>query len=1348
MQATGAGKTAPWMSQEHVSGAVSPKFGKCGITMATRNSDRNRRDQLPALQVAGTERGQAERGPLRSRPANENDPAIAMMLAKLRRQPSYGVYYGAFAISLAWIFGWFMVHSNAIFAPANNASASMPDMMRAVAVLVMPIMVIWALAYFQWRAQQMRQVSEVLMQSALRLVRPQDIASENLTSIAQAVRQEVDLLVGGVEHAYQRAAALEDIVHKEMSAVERAFGANEDRIRGLVSGLESQRVALQQTSQIVGGEAAPLLTRLENNTANLGQVINLALQTVQRFETGIKDSSDELSRTIDDVSARAAIAGNEIGGHSAQFERMSSLLISDFNNFSGQLQDYVQTLNGAANTLGAESRKFGGEVKGMETNLVQLLRQSAEQLTLANAEVSSNVERLSSASAAQIRAAAGELSHTVGNVGENITYHLKATSSEIAGLIEKSGIETAQRIEDSRHAVTQGLSAMTGDFVSKVEQSRTDMTIYVDQAAAQINSNYDLATNRLSERIQLAGTHMLAGLDQTGNQFLAQLSESGSDFAGRIEQASSALSSNLDQHANNITDSIVSTSSSLTATFDGAYGRAIESFNTAASTLDTTANAVDQRIREASGLVVNQMQSVGSGVNDLLVSTSGTIAAHLKETSDIVSRQMQDSGLALSHSIETSSGVVTERLISISGEFVDKLGAARDGMMQVFESSAGTLTDQLQGTTTQIYTRLEQVSAHIGDQMESIALRVNENIDTTAGAVTSQVIDVTSKLTSQLDASSTQLGALLDSTENRIGTQLHQATNDLTGLFTSNTDQMTDHLARTARELGERLDIATSHLDQVTGDVTNRLDTTKTTFVQALDEVSNEIQTNLGRAQSAFSEGLGQTTMQISARFEQETGLMVGRIDKASQELNTATSSSSKALDDAHRKFSGHIQTANTYFADQIATAATEMDQRLEGVSMQLTGKLEVTGTRISERLEDVTALVDRSMDKFNGEMERMLTNRKDTLDTLVSDASARANEVDAVMTSYMNLIEESLSTAENRAREISRIVADQTGQSLSHLEDELKKLEGSSATQVNQAARVLREQHERALASMNEMLSSTASDFQQTAQDMRITAQQVVKDIDAARGELKRAVIDLPEETRNNADAMRKVVADQISALNALSDVVRRQTNTLDFSGPGYIAPRGSGPGKSEGASFSAPISGTTSTRNEVLERNDGIEGTMAQIAASVKALSGAAAKAPVRRKVEVRDEMPAGISREISAYTAKLHAAAREVVEAVDDGLPRDLEKRFSSGDAGVYTKRLHEARGKRVVAGLTSRYRDERLLRSRINGYIRLFEKLLDTLTDLPNGAATIDAVLTSQNGEVYIMLAEAAGRLPEK
>src|SRR5262249_16632359 len=132
-------------------------------------------------------------------------------------------------------------------------------------------------------------------------------------------------------------------------------------------------------------------------------------------------------------------------------------------------------------------------------------------------------------------------------------------------------------------------------------------------------------------------------------------------------------------------------------------------------------------------------------------------------------------------------------------------------------------------------------------------------------------------------------------------------------------------------------------------------------------------------------------------------------------------------------------------------------------------------------------------------------------------------------------------------------------------LEKEIRRLESSSDSQISNTARVMREQHERAMSTMNQVMTETASGFQQTAQDMRVTAQQVVKDIEFARNELTRAIFELPEETRANANAMRQVVADQISALNALADVVKRQSAGLDVSGPGIYMPsgRGSGPGK-----------------------------------------------------------------------------------------------------------------------------------------------------------------------------------------
>jgi hypothetical protein len=530
--------------------------------------------------------------------------------------------------------------------------------------------------------------------------------------------------------------------------------------------------------------------------------------------------------------------------------------------------------------------------------------------------------------------------------------------------------------------------------------------------------------------------------------------------------------------------------------------------------------------------------------------------------------------------------------------------------------------------------------------------------------------------------------------------------------------------------------------------LSGKLEGTGARFAEILDSASSQIITDLSRVRDAFSQGLGQTTLQITGRLEQDSGLMVDRIDRATRELEQASVTTSVKLDDAHRKFSKHVETANTYLADQLSAAASGLDERLETISMHLTGKLEMTGARVSERLDDVTQLVEKSIDKLNDEMERVLVNRKSALDGLIMDASKRATEIDSVMTSYMNLIEESLASSEARAKDISRIVAEQAAIANRNLEEEIRKLESTSGGQISQAARVLRDQHERAMTAMNEMLSSTATDFQQTAQDMRITAQQVVKDIDQARAELKRAILDLPEETRNNADAMRKVVADQISALSALADVVKRQTGVMDISGPGISLSRSyrdPSPGKAEGATVP---SGTVSAPGQAKDKIDTLE-AMTSLRDKVMAELETAPAAPKpAAKSKTKDEVLSlpNLTREMEGMIHKLNVAARDVVEAVDGSLPRDLERQFEAGQRDVYTHRLFEGRGKRLQRAIRERHGSDRLVRGKVDAYVRLFERLLDMMSNSKRGDALVEACLASEAGRVYVMLAEAAGRIP--
>jgi hypothetical protein len=124
---------------------------------------------------------------------------------------------------------------------------------------------------------------------------------------------------------------------------------------------------------------------------------------------------------------------------------------------------------------------------------------------------------------------------------------------------------------------------------------------------------------------------------------------------------------------------------------------------------------------------------------------------------------------------------------------------------------------------------------------------------------------------------------------------------------------------------------------------------------------------------------------------------------------------------------------------------------------------------------------------------------------------------------------------------------------------------------------------------------------------------------------------------------------------------------------------------------------------------------------------------------------QLSRALSREAETLIRKLNSAARDIVEAIDGDLPRDLEKRFTAGEGNVYTLRLIDDRARRLPKLIESRYKSERLVRGRVDAYVRLFERLLDTFAETPQGDQLVDASLASESGKLYLLLAQASGRI---
>ena len=87
--------------------------------------------------------------------------------------------------------------------------------------------------------------------------------------------------------------------------------------------------------------------------------------------------------------------------------------------------------------------------------------------------------------------------------------------------------------------------------------------------------------------------------------------------------------------------------------------------------------------------------------------------------------------------------------------------------------------------------------------------------------------------------------------------------------------------------------------------------------------------------------------------------------------------------------------------------------------------------------------------------------------------------------------------------------------------------------------------------------MSETAERFRQSVAEVRQMASEVQRQLDATRQELRRGVFELPEETNEAANAMRRVVSDQIKALKELTAVVTASGADFDVSEPAAASAR-----------------------------------------------------------------------------------------------------------------------------------------------------------------------------------------------
>jgi hypothetical protein len=290
----------------------------------------------------------------------------------------------------------------------------------------------------------------------------------------------------------------------------------------------------------------------------------------------------------------------------------------------------------------------------------------------------------------------------------------------------------------------------------------------------------------------------------------------------------------------------------------------------------------------------------------------------------------------------------------------------------------------------------------------------------------------------------------------------------------------------------------------------------------------------------------------------------------------------------------------------------------------------------------------------------------------------------------------------------------------------------------------------------------------------MKLMSTEMQRELEATRQELRRGVLELPEETAESTAQMRRVIVDQMEALAELNRIVARHGRNLDTvpTAAQRQEPSRPVPQRAEMAA-PAPLS-AAATRSRVeapsVQPNGPNGGAQSGAAGPNGAGPGRggwlselltrASRDEETPRTEERpafsqprqDERPArsderpprGDDRNVRHTIESLDSLSVDIARMIDHDAAAELWDRYNRGERNVFTRRLYTMQGQKAFEEVRRRYKSDREFRQTVDRYIGEFERLLNEVARDDRGQVVARTYLTSETGKVYTMLAHAAGR----
>lgn len=506
--------------------------------------------ELASGETAPESKIEASQAP-RVRAANEDSPTGGALYRMIARRPSRKIWGAAALASLftlgagaAYLWGLYGLDGLQALTRAETG-------LIAMAALV-PLTLIWLVAWTVWRGSEMRLMSEALARTAIRLSDPEDFATDQITTISSAVRRELDEMRQGLDAALKQAAELSEVVAREVEEIDRGTGRAEFRTRTMEDLLARHKRNLEDIAKTLGGESDRIARSIREQAETVRGIAGTASEDLDAASKRMAEQAETLARTSEAARAGADQTVAMLDRQSSRLEVVATSALSKADELGKSYERQRDTLAEAADRLEQEYDRLNSVFEAHRDSMGEADKTLAHH----TAEINRAVASLRAGLDTTFEAAAARAVALRESIADEIRRGAEEAADASTSVSRSAGAAT-RAIGATVDELKAASTALSTDVTRAANEAISATTEKLTSATASLNRELTLASEKLASEIG-GKTEELRSLAQTtvteGEAAAERFSAAMMRLGGTARDAGRALHAATDELAERIND--------------------------------------------------------------------------------------------------------------------------------------------------------------------------------------------------------------------------------------------------------------------------------------------------------------------------------------------------------------------------------------------------------------------------------------------------------------------------------------------------------------------------------------------------------------------------------------------------------------------------------------------------------------------------------------------------------------------------------------------------------------------------------------------------------------------------